>query len=124
MTTPMPLAELKLAPLLAGAGVTTSIKPVPQYPAVRRDIAFVADAAVTHRDVVETVRQAAPSELTKVRLFDIFESKEIGKGKRSMAFTLEFRSPDRTLTDPEVNAAFTKIVQALKSELGVEVREG
>jgi len=124
MTTPMPLAELKLTPLLAGKGATSGVKPVPQYPAVRRDIAFVADAAVTHRDIVETVRQAAPRELTKVRLFDTFESKEIGKGKRSMAFTLEFRSPDRTLTDPEVNAAFAKIVQALKSGLDVEVREG
>lgn len=41
-----------------------------------------------------------------------------------MAFTLEFRSPDRTLTDQEVNAAFSKIVQALKSGLSVEVREG
>ena len=124
MTTPMPLAELKLTPLLAGKGATSGVKPVPQYPAVRRDIAFVADVAVTHRDIVETVRQAAPRELTKVRLFDTFESKEIGKGKRSMAFTLEFRSPDRTLTDPEVNAAFAKIVQALKSGLDVEVREG
>jgi phenylalanyl-tRNA synthetase beta chain len=84
----------------------------------------MAAAEVTHRDVVETVRRAGPGELTEVRLFDIFQSKEIGNGKRSMAFTLEFRSPDRTLTDQEVNAAFSKIVQALKSGLGVEVREG
>ncbi|MDX9794338.1 MAG: hypothetical protein RBU24_12600, partial [Kiritimatiellia bacterium] len=124
MTAPMPLAELRLAPLLAGAGEVSGVKPVPQYPAVRRDIAFMADAEVTHRDVVETVRRAGPGELTEVRLFDIFQSKEIGKGKRSMAFTLEFRSPDRTLTDQEVNAAFSKIVQALKSGLSVEVREG
>ena len=124
MTAPMPLAELRLSPLLTGAGEVSGVKPVPQYPAVRRDIAFMADAAVTHRDVVETVRRAGPGELTEVRLFDIFQSKEIGNGKRSMAFTLEFRSPDRTLTDQEVNAAFSKIVQALKSGLGVEVREG
>jgi len=125
MTAPMPLAELRLAPLLAGAGAAAGgVKPVPQYPAVRRDIAFVAEAAVTHRDVVAAVRKAAPQELTGIELFDIFQSKEIGKGKRSMAYTLEFRSPDRTLTDQEVNAAFAKIVQALKGELGVEVREG
>ena len=124
MTSPMPLAELRLAPLLAGVAAVAAVKPVPQYPAVRRDIAFVADASVTHRDVVAAVRQAGPKELTGIALFDIFHSKEIGKGKRSMAYALEFRSTDRTLTDQEVNEAFTKIIRALKSELNVEVREG
>jgi phenylalanyl-tRNA synthetase beta chain len=124
MTAPMPLAELRLAPLLGGAAAVSAVKPVPQYPAVRRDIAFVSDASVTHRDVVATVRKAGPPELTGIELFDIFQSKEIGKGKRSMGYALAFRSPDRTLTDPEVNEAFAKIVQALKSELKVEVREG
>ena len=124
MTAPMPLAELRLAPLLAGAGAAAAIQPVPQYPAVRRDIAFVADAAVTHREVVETIRRAGPKELTDVGLFDIFQSKEIGKGKRSLAYALEFRSPDRTLTDQEVNAAFAEIARALKQNLHVEVREG
>jgi phenylalanyl-tRNA synthetase beta chain len=124
MTAPMPLAELKLAPLLAGVSAVSAVKPVPQYPAMRRDIAFVSDASVTHRDVLEAIRKVAPLELTGIELFDIFVSKEIGKGKRSMGYTLAFRSPDRTLTDQEVNAAFAKIVQALKSDLKVEVREG
>jgi phenylalanyl-tRNA synthetase beta chain len=124
---PMPLAELKLAPLLAkcgGEAVTVDKTALSKYPAVRRDVALIVDAAVTHRAVVETVRKAGPKELTGVELFDIFQSKEISKGRRSMAYALEFRSPDRTLTDQEVNAAFTKIVQALKSELNVEVRAG
>ncbi len=124
MTSPMPLAEIRLAPLLAGVSTVAPIKPVPQYPAVRRDIAFVAEASVTHRDVVCAVRKVAPAELTGIGLFDIFQSKEIGKGKRSMGYALEFRSQDRTLTDQEVNVAFAKIVQALKSDLNVEVREG
>jgi len=124
MTLPMPLAELRLTPLLKGTSAVSAVKPVPLYPAVRRDIAFVSDASVTHRNVVEVVRKAGPAELTGIELFDIFQSKEIGKGKRSMAYTLSFRSQDRTLTDAEVNGAFAKIVQALKSELGVDVREG
>ena len=124
MTLPMPLAELRLAPLLERVGTMAAVKAAPLYPAVRRDIAFVADASVTHDLVVKTVRKAGPRELTGVELFDIFQSKEIGKGKRSMGFTLAFRSPDRTLTDQEVNDAFAKIVQALKNDLNVEVREG
>jgi phenylalanyl-tRNA synthetase beta chain len=124
LTSPMPLAELSLLPLLAGVSTLRTIRPVPQYPAVRRDIAFVSDASVTHRDVVDLIKKAGPRELTEVELFDIFQSKEMGKGKRSLAYTLSFRSPDRTLTDVEVNDAFAKIVQALKKELNVEVREG
>ena len=124
MTSPMAVAELRLAPLLAGGVAGGGVKPSPQFPAVRRDVAFVADAAVSHRDVVETIKKAAPAELTGVALFDIFQSKEIGKGKRSLAYTLEFRSQEKTLTDAFVNAAFVKIVQALKDGLQVEVREG
>ena len=58
-----------------------------------------------------------------VALFDIFTSKEIGKGRRSFAYSLAFRAADRTLTDDEVNKAFSRIVDSLKSNLKVEVRD-
>lgn len=124
MTAPMPLAEMRLSPLLSGGASLRVIAPAPQYPAVRRDIAFVCDAQVNHNRVVEVIRKTGAKELTGIELFDMFQSKEIGKGKRSLGYALEFRSPDRTLTDNEVGDAFGKIVQALKQELGVEVREG
>jgi phenylalanyl-tRNA synthetase beta chain len=125
MTTAMVVAELKLAPLLVGTPTGGAIKPIPQFPAVHRDIAFVATAALSHADVLTTIRKAGPAELTAISLFDIFQSKEMAKeGKRSLAYSLEFRSPDKTLTDEVVNVAFNKIIAALKSELKVEVREG
>jgi phenylalanyl-tRNA synthetase beta chain len=125
MTTAMVVAELKLAPLLAGAPTGGAIKPIPQFPAVRRDIAFVATSTLSQADVLTTIRKAAPAELTDIALFDIFQSKEMAKeGKRSLAYSLEFRSPEKTLTDEVVNAAFVKIINALKNELKVEVREG
>jgi phenylalanyl-tRNA synthetase beta chain len=123
MSGPMPLAELRAAPLLAGFGHRREVKPVPQYPAVRRDIAFVAGAEIRHADVEAVIRKAAPAELTGIELFDMFSSKEIGKGKRSLGYALEFRSAERTLTDSEVNAAFVKIAKALKEGLGVKLRE-
>ncbi|MDD2598451.1 MAG: phenylalanine--tRNA ligase subunit beta [Kiritimatiellae bacterium] len=124
MTLPMPVAELRLAPLLKKVARVGGVKPVPTYPMVQRDVAFISDATLTHRDVVACIKNAAPAELTKVELFDIFVSKEIGKGKRSLGYTLSFRSLDRTLTDHEVNQSFVKIVQALKDELKVDIREG
>jgi len=124
MTTAMVVAELKLAPLLAGTPAGGAIKPIPQFPAVRRDIAFVATSTLSHADVLTTIRKAGPAELTDISLFDIFQSKEMAKeGKRSLAYSLEFRSPEKTLTDEVVNAAFVKIINALKNELKVEIRE-
>ena len=117
------VAELDLAQLTKGLAALPKPKPVPQFPASRKDIAFIAPAEVTHEAVVKAIRKAAPPELTDIRLFDIFTSKAIGAGKRSMGYALEFRSAERTLKDAEVNAAFARITEALKKELGVEVRE-
>ena len=100
------------------------VVPVPQFPMVTRDIAFVGGADVTHEAIVKIVKKVAPKELTDVRLFDIFTSKELGNGRSSRAYTLSFRADDRTLTDDEVNVAFVKIAEALKASLAVEIREG
>ena len=91
---------------------------------VVRDVAFVAKADLSNEAVEKCVRKAGPKELVGVRIFDVFSSKELGKDKRSYAYSLAFRSPERTLTDDEVNGAFAKIAEALKTQLGVELREG
>lgn len=123
LTTQMALAELDLAPLLKRFDAAGKVSPAPAYPAVNRDIAFVAGGEITHAAVEKCIRKAAPAELIGVKLFDIFESKEIGKGKRSFAYALAFRAADRTLRDEEVNKAMEKILGALKEELKVEVRD-
>ena len=124
LTTQLALAEIDLKVLLKRVDAIGKIVPVPQFPMVTRDIAFIAGADVTHEAVVKAVKMAAPKELTGVSLFDIFTSKELGKGRSSRAYSLSFRADDRTLTDDEVNAAFAKIVESLKSSLAVEIREG
>ncbi len=117
------VAELDMTQLTKGLDALPRLKPVPQFPASRKDIAFIAPESLTHETVVKTIKKSAPAELTDVALFDIFTSKAIGAGKRSMGYSLEFRSAERTLKDVEVNAAFAKIVAALREELGVEIRE-
>ncbi len=124
LTTQLALAEMELKPLLKRVDAIGKVVAPPQFPPVSRDIAFVAGADVTHEAVVKAIRKAAPKELVDVRLFDIFTSKELGKGRSSRAYSLTFRADDRTLTDDEVNAAFGKIAEALKASLPVELREG
>lgn len=123
LTTQMALAEIDLPALLKRFDATARVSPVPAFPMVKRDVAFVAGADVTHAAVEKCIRKAAPKELVSISLFDIFESKDIGKGRRSFGYSLAFRAPDRTLTDDEVNRAFAKIAEALKATLSVDVRD-
>ena len=123
LTTQMALCELDLAPLLKRVDELGKVSAVPQFPLVRRDVAIVAEKSVTNDTVVKTIKKNGGRELTRVALFDIFKSKELKDGRRSLAYALEFRSPERTLTDDEVGKAFQRIVDALKATAGIEVRE-
>ncbi len=124
LTTQMALCELELKPLLGKVGTVGKISAVPQFPLVRRDIALVAAAGVGNAEIEKVIRKNGGKTLVKVTVFDIFKSKELKDGKRSIAYSLEFRSPEKTLTDAEVGATFQNIVDALKATAGIEIREG
>jgi phenylalanyl-tRNA synthetase beta chain len=123
LTTQMALCELELAPLLKRTDALGKVSAVPQFPLVRRDVALIAARDVTNAAVENVIRKNGGRELTRIALFDIFKSKDLKDGRRSLAYALEFRSGERTLTDDEVGRAFQRIVEALKATAGVEVRE-
>lgn len=123
LTTQMALCEMELPRLVKKVRATGKVSAVPQYPAVRRDIALLAGKGVTHESIVDIIRRSGGKELTKIELFDIFKLKDVKDGTRSLAYALEFRSPERTLTDEEVGKTFQRIVDALKASAGIEVRE-
>ena len=89
-----------------------------------RDVAIVVDQGIKHKDVVDVIRKAAPPALEDVTLFDIFEGKHVGPGRKSMAYSLRYRSVSGTLTDEEANQYHGHVKEALKAQLGVEIREG
>lgn len=123
LTTQMALCELELKPLLKRTDALGKVSAVPQFPLVRRDVALIAARDVTNAAVENVIRKNGGRELTRIALFDIFKSKDLKDGRRSLAYALEFRSSERTLTDDEVGRAFQRIVEALKATAGVEVRE-
>lgn len=123
LTAPLAVAELRAGPLLANCFRQHALVDVPAFPAIRRDLAFLAPASVTHAEIVAAIREGAPKELTAVELFDIFVPKNDRSGMRSMAYAMEFRSPSRTLTDDEVNRAVEKIRSTLKENLRVDIRD-
>jgi phenylalanyl-tRNA synthetase beta chain len=117
------LAELNLELLLARRNPAKSFKPLPQFPAIRRDVAMMVSEATTHEAVLQVVKQTKPANLEAVELFDVFRGKNVPAAQKSVAYALTYRAADKTLTDAEANAAHAKIVEAFKTQLKVSVRE-
>ncbi len=116
------LAELRLDELLARGNRGKSFKPLPQFPASRRDVAMLVAEATTHDAVLQAIKQAKPANLESVELFDIFRGKNVPVGQKSLAYAFTYRAADKTLTDNDVNAAHAKTVDALKQKLQAVVR--
>ena len=107
---------------LCRAAVPPLFTPLPRYPAVYRDIALVLPEAVPAARVAEALNSHGRPWLVEVRLFDVYVGDPVPEGKRSLAFRLSYRDPERTLTDDLVNNHHQKVVTALEQELGAELR--
>jgi phenylalanyl-tRNA synthetase beta chain len=117
------LAELNLDLLLARRNPAKSFKPLPQFPAIRRDVAMLVPETTIHDAVWQIVKQTKPANLEAVELFDVFRGKNVPAGQKSLAYAFTYRNAERTLTDAEVNAAHEKLVAQFKQNLGATVRE-
>ncbi|NLG85108.1 MAG: phenylalanine--tRNA ligase subunit beta [Firmicutes bacterium] len=94
----------------------------PRFPAVARDLALLVPEDLPLPVLEESLRNLGGPALVSVELFDVYTGPQVGKGKKSMAFSLVFRSEERTLTDEEVNEAMERIVCGLRERFGVAVR--
>jgi phenylalanyl-tRNA synthetase beta chain len=106
--------------------IPSRIVPIPRFPAVTRDIAIIADAAVTHARIQETLRAANEPLLVDIQLFDVFSDPQgirVPAGKKSLAYSLTYRSAEKTLVADEVNAAHARLKERLKAVLDVNFRE-
>ncbi len=96
--------------------------PLPKYPAVTRDLSVVCDESLTVAEAQDTIAAAGGKLLRSVKLFDIFRGERLGQGKKSLAFSLELRADDRTLTDAEAEEVVTKVLSALAERHGIALR--
>jgi len=124
MTSAVYFAQMEVTALLnAASHVSKSCKALPQFPGTVRDIAFTAPAELESGAVLEFLRRSKVANLESVRLFDIFVDDALKKaGRKSMAYSLNFRNRERTLKDAEVNAAMDKVRSRLVAEFNVELR--
>ena len=117
------IACLRADVLFAAAVDIPKNRELPKYPAVTRDIAVVLDKNVPQGHVAKLIAERGGKILESCRLFDCYEGLQVGPGRRSLAYALAFRAPDRTLTDDDVDKAMKKILNGLETVYGASLRE-
>ncbi|MCA8915382.1 MAG: phenylalanine--tRNA ligase subunit beta [Planctomycetes bacterium] len=116
------LAELDFGLIVdAWLPVPTMVE-LPRFPTAERDLAFVLDHSVTWAQIEATARSAGDETLRGLELFDEFAGKQLGAGKKSLAFRLYFRHDDKTLTSEEIQAQMDAVVKAITDKLGGQLR--
>ena len=115
-------AEIKFTKLMDYRLPDPTYTPLPKYPAVTRDLALICDEAVTVAQAEDVITAAAGKLLQDVKLFDIYRGVGVPEGKKSMAFSLELRADDRTLTDTDSEAVVAKVLADLKEQLNATLR--
>lgn len=119
---PCYVAEISLADLLECVDNNIKFKPLPKFPAAERDIAVLVDKSTAVGDLQATIAKASGKLLENVALFDVYEGDRIPADKKSVAFAISFRAPDRSLTNEEVNKVFNKIVKDLQYKNNAQLR--
>ncbi len=116
------LVEINLSQLVEYSSEKIEYHTIPQYPAVERDIAFVVDSRVVHGKIVEAIKKT-DSLVEKVELFDVFEDDKIGRGRKSLAYHITYRSSEKTLESKEMEKVHDRVVKKLERDFKAEVRK-
>lgn len=117
------MAELDFGVLLEHGNTKKSYHPLPKFPAVTRDLAMLCDESVEVGSIEEIIRQCGRSLIEEIKLFDIYKGKQIPTGKKSVAYSIVFRDPNKTLEEQDVNRVMDKILTRLEEKLSVELRK-
>ncbi|MBP6253419.1 MAG: phenylalanine--tRNA ligase subunit beta [Clostridia bacterium] len=115
------VAEVSMDVLFENAGAEKVYTPLPKFPAVTRDLAFVCDKSVPVVSLEKEIQSAVGKTLENITLFDVYEGNQIESGKKSVAFSLKLRSKDKTLTDDDADSAMKKAIKAIE-KLGATLR--
>ena len=115
-------AELNFTKMLGLRQPDPTFTALPKYPAVSRDLALICSEDITVAQVEEVISASAGKLLRKIQLFDIYRGVGVPEGKKSMAFSLQLRADDRTLTDSDSEAVVNNVLAAVKEQLDATLR--
>jgi phenylalanyl-tRNA synthetase beta chain len=116
------VAELNLTEILSLKTQKVKFEAIPQYPSVTRDIALVMDKDVASGDVVRTISRSSKRLMSEAKIFDIYEGEHVESGKKSVAISLTFQDPNKTLDEATINSAIENILKEVEKQHGAVLR--
>ena len=108
--------EINLSKLLDKKVGKMKYKEISKYPSVKKDLAVVVDKNVSAGEIAGLIKKSAGALLLDTKIFDLYEGENLGENKKSIAYTLELGSSDRTLTDEEINGVLNKVIENLEKQ--------
>lgn len=114
--------ELSLKALLQAETAPLQYTAIPRFPSITRDIALVVEKATFAGDLKKVITEAGGTLLKEVQVFDLYEGEKMEPGKKSIAFSLKYFDPEKTLTDEDIAKAHNKVLKALEEQTGAVLR--
>ena len=115
--------EINLETLLSFRTKKMQYKEISKYPSVLKDVAFVVKKNITADEIRSVIKKAGGKLLTSTQVFDVYEGENVGNDEKSIAFSLTFQDPTRTLNDEEVMKIFNQIIESVENKLPAVVRD-
>ena len=119
---PVFVAELDLEAVLALPETAVNYRPLPRYPAISRDVSFVAERNVTFEAIRDEISSQKPDLCRRIDFVDVYEGKGLSDNERSITIRFEYRSDERTLTEDDVDPIHQKLIDSVIQGLGLRLR--
>ncbi|NLK36465.1 MAG: phenylalanine--tRNA ligase subunit beta [Epulopiscium sp.] len=117
------IAVVEIETLIAEAVLVKAYKALPKFPGITRDIAMLVKDEITVKQIEDVIKNNAGEYLEKVTLFDVYKGSQIEKGYKSVAYSIDFRGADRTLTEQDIAKAMQQVLSSLAETLGAQLRD-
>ena len=97
-------------------------KEASRYPEIKKDMAFIVSKDVSAQTLIDQIRKSGGRLLTDIDIFDVYTGENVGENEKSVAFSLTFKDPNKTLTEEEVTTVFEKIITEVQNKIGAVLR--
>ncbi len=117
------VVEFSLSKLITKNVKPIKYKEVSKYPEVNKDVAFIVNKNITVSEIMNQIKKSGGRLLTDIDVFDVYTGENVGADEKSIAFSLTFNDPTKTLNDEEVTTVFNKIISDVESKLNAKLRD-
>ncbi|MDD4504171.1 MAG: phenylalanine--tRNA ligase subunit beta [Clostridiaceae bacterium] len=117
------IAELNFEEIILQSNMNIKYKSLPKYPSVARDIAIVVNEEITAGQIEAIIRNKGGRLIEEVKFFDVYRGSQIQEGYKSMAYSIVYRSDEKTLSEEDISKVHNKIVNSLVNQVGAELRQ-